>query len=343
MSFALVSKSKEFGNAKGKLGGNHRKVFDSAADAINILREIYATEGFPAAFPTLVAGVGSVDVTATEEVTNNETGETELIYSDSIPPFADWPEEYRTGGVRICVSFLGVRGLETADAGGTTKKADGARAFVVYPLHPTDSIRADDSGEDWLWKVIEKELSHVALRGLRNVAPALGTDAMSLAAKQMPLTVSDYVEESIAEGTDTTAFDALWKEFRKRMAGSPHTAAMVSQLPAKAEVLKSIRSTQYAKEEYAPLENIGAFKWMAESMIGIIEGFRAEALAKGEDYELDSAEMKAWVAGRDTKVFPSPRKIETDLTTVNFEKFMLGAPQLPTPATAAQSATGAAS
>jgi len=339
----LISKSKPFGNAKAKLGGNHRKVFDDSAAAIDLLRQIYATEEFPQDFPTLIAGVGAVDVNATEE-TQDETGATVTVYADSIPPFADWPEEYRTAGIRICVSFLGIRGLDAGtDATGNKKLADGARGFVVYPLHPIDSIRAAEDGEDWLWKIVEKELSHVGVRGLRNVAPALGLDALSNAAKNMPLSVSDYVEESISEGTDTTAFDALWKEFRKRMSGSPHTAAMVPQLPAKAEVLRAIRSAQYARDEYNSLESIGAFRWMAESMIGIIDGFRAAAIEKGEEYALDPAEMKGWVAGRDSKVYPSPRKIETDLTTVDFSKFMATAPQIvPTLPTAAPAETGQA-
>lgn len=351
MTLVLISKSKEFIHAKGKLGGDHRKIFDDIESAVGAVRAIYAGTdevSFPTAFPTVAAGIGLIDVTATETQTDADGNEV-VVYADSIPPLETWPEQYLTAGVRICVSLLGQRGLDSTDAQGKAIKVDGARGLVVFPVHPLDSVRAVETGEAWLWKIVEKETSHVALRGLRNVAPALGTDALALAAKQMPLTVDDYVEESVSEGTDTAAFDSLWKEFRKRMASSQHTAAMVSQLPAKSEVIKAIRSAAYARDEYNNLESIGAFKWMAESMIGIIEGFRAAATEAGQDYELDSSEMKAWVAGRDTKVFPAPRKVESDLSTVNlsaFDAFLGTAPQMPAaPAgsTAGQPATPPAS
>lgn len=299
----ILSKSAAYISARNKLG-DHRKVFESIGDAIAVLKTIYATEGFPAEFPVVAARVGLVDVTG----------------DDSIPPLADWDEAYRADGIKICVTFIGVRGIK--DESG--KDANGARGFALYPLHPLDAIQADDSGIEWLWKVAEKEASHVALRKLRNVPAALGTDALAQAAMEMPVSVSDYVEESTSESLDTTAFDALWKQFRTMLAQSASTAALVTRLPSKAEVLKAIRSKAHAESEYADLEKMGAFTWIATTMVGIIDHMRNDAVTRGEDFEMDSGEIKGWVATRDTKVFASPKKVEADLSTVDFGAFMQG-------------------
>jgi hypothetical protein len=297
----ILSKSAEYANAR-KILGDHRKVFESVADALAALKAIYATEGFPQSFPVVAARLGLVDVTG----------------DDAIPPLADWPEEFRSEGVKVAVTFIGVRGL------GDKKDQNGARGFAVYPLHPLDAIQSDDSGIAWLWKVAEKESSHVALRGLRNVNPAFGSDALHNAAMEMPISVSDYVEESTRESMDTTAFDTLWKQFRKMLSESPATAALVARLPAKAEVLKAIRSKAYAEETYPELESMGSFKWMAGTMAAIIDQMRGAAIESGEDFELDSDEIKGWLATRDTKVFAAPKKIEGDLSTVDFGSFMAG-------------------
>jgi hypothetical protein len=299
----ILSKSPAYIGARTKLG-DHRKVFDSITNAIATLRTIFAAENFPQDFPVVAARVGLVDV----------TGE------DSIPPLAEWPEEYQADGVMICVTFIGVRGLKGEDG----KEANGARGFAIYPLHPLDAIRSDESGDVWLWKVAEKEASHVALRGLRNVPSALGTDALAQAAMEMPITVSDYVEESTREGLDTSAFDAIWKQFRTMLAQSASTAALVAQLPGKGEVLKAIRSKAFALEQYEQLEKMGAFTFIADTMAQIIDSMRETAVAQGEDFEMDSSEIKGWLATRDTKVFVAPKKIVGDLSSVDFGAFMAG-------------------
>lgn len=300
---AILSKSSSYANAR-KVLGDHRKVFESVGDAIAALKAIFASEGFPQAFPVVGARIGLIDV----------TGE------DSIPPLTEWPEEYRRDDVKVAVTFIGVRGLKD-DVG---KDANGAKGFAVYPLHPLDAIQSDETGLDWLWKVAEKEASHVALRQLRNVNPALGTDALAQASMEMPLTVSDYVEESTRESMDTTAFDTLWKQFRKMLFESAATAALAARLPSKAEVLKAIRSKAFAEETYPELESMGSFKWMASTMASIIDQMRAAAIESGEDFDMDSDEIKGWLATRDTKVFAAAKKPEADLSSVDFGAFMVG-------------------
>lgn len=300
----ILTKSAEYIAAR-KILGDHRKVFESVTDAIAALRAIYAVETFPADFPVVGARIGLID----------PTGE------DTIPPVAEWPEEYRTEGVKVCVTFIGVRGIETVENGKKVAN-NGARGFSVYPLHPLDAIQADESGIEWLWKVAEKEASHVALRGLRNVPPALGTDALAQAAMEMPISVSDYVEESTRESMDTSAFDGLWKQFRTMLSQDAGTAALVAALPGKADVLKAIRSKAFALEQYEALEKMGAFTFIANSMAGIIDLMREAAIEKGEDFEHDSNEIKGWVATRDTKVFAAPKRVEGDLSKIDFGSFL---------------------
>jgi hypothetical protein len=302
----LISKAPAYIAARNVLG-DVRKVFDGVEEALTALRSIYATEGFPADFPTVAARVGAVDVSN----------------ADSIPPVSDWPAEYATS--LVAVSFIGVRGLKADPNDPKSKDVNGARGFSIYPLYSIDSIRADESGEKWLWKVTEKEASHVAMRGLRNVAPALGTDALAQAAMAMPLTVSDYVEESESEAMDTTAFDSTWKDFRVMLAQDPATAALVPSLPSKSEVLKCIRSKPYAVEQYDAMESIGTFEFIGNTMAAIIDHMRERAIASGEEYALESTEIRDWLANRATKTFAGPRKPELDVKSVDFASFMKAA------------------
>lgn len=290
--------------AARRLLGDHRKVFDSVQDALSTLRAIYATPEFPAIFPVLGAGIGLIDV----------SGE------DSIPPLTEWPAEYSSPDVKVCVTFIGVRGEK--DSNG--KSSNGAKGFFVYPLHSMASISAAESGDAWLWKIIEKEASHVALRGIRNVAPALGVSAMEQAAKAAPLSVTDYIESSVSEGLDTDAFDAIWKQFRKMLAESPSTAALVTELPGKAEVIKALRSKAFAAAEYERLESMGAFEFIGTSMAGIIDYMREDAISKGTEFEYDSSEIRNWLAKRNEFVFAAPKKAVGDLSTVDFSAFMGG-------------------
>lgn len=298
---AISTKSPEYIAARKVLDG-HRKIFDSVAAAIAALKTIYADPAkFPAAFPIVASRINSlIDVTG----------------DDTIPPLSDWPAEYSAEGVRVCVSFLGVRDLKGEDG----KSYNGATAFVIYPLPSINAIRDDASGESWLWKIVEKEASLVAFRPIREAAK-LGIEQLVAGAAQMPLTVSDYVEESTAE-SEGAAFDGMWNQFRTMLKNNPGTSALVAGLPQKGEVVKSIRSKAYALQEYPTLENMGAFTFIAENMVKVMDMMKAQAVEAGEDFELDSSEITAWVAGRNTKVFTTPVRKEVAADAVDFGSFM---------------------
>lgn len=307
----LTSKSAAYIHARTKLGDGVRKIFDNVGAALVTLTAIYKTpvsaeEGkepvlFPADFPVVAAGVGLIDVSG----------------DGTMPPLSEWPAEYSTPGVQVAIAFIGVRGLKDSDG----KDVNGARGLLVYPLHPLEAIQADESGLKWLLKIAEKESSHVAMRKLRNVPDGLGVEAIAAAAKTAPVSVAEFVEESAGESLDTAAFDKLWKTFRTLLKNNAGTAVLEAMLPQKGEVIKSIRSKAFAAENFAEIENIGGFTFIGTAMAGVIDSTREDAIKKGEEFEYDSQEIRGWLAGRDTFVFPAARKVEGDLTKVDFSAF----------------------
>lgn len=296
--------------------GDHRKVFDSLDLAIAAVRTIYSKtvgEGeskalvVPSDFPVVAAKVGSIDLT--------EDG--------TIPPLSEWPASYTTEGTRVAVSFIGVRGIETTELNekGEPKKANGAKGLAIYPLFNVDAINSSESGGDWLWKIIEKEMSHVAFRGVRNVDRNSTLEELSAAALQMPVNVEDYVEESRREAIDSSAFDDTWANFRKLLKGEPSTTLLVEALPQKQEVVKALRSQAYAKENYGDLEQMGAFVFIGNTMVKVIEMANQEAIEKGEA-TVDAGEIAAWLAKRNEFVFPTQPKKQLAEGQVDFGAFM---------------------
>ncbi len=304
MTQIILATSKAYIAARAVLG-DHRKVYDSVTDAIAAVRSIYAKTDFPADFPVMAARVGLIDV-STEA---------------TIPDVAEWAEgAYLADGIQVAVSFIGVRNLEI-DVNGEKKKANGAKGLVIYPIFGIDNIVANDDGGEWLMKIIEKEMSHVAFRNLRNVPLESTTEELGAAAKGMPASVGDYVEESTREGLDTSAFDSVWNKFRKLLKGEASTTLLVDALPAKQEVIKSLRSKAYAVENYGDLESMGAFTFIGSTMVKVIDMANAAAIEAGED-TVDSGEIAGWMTKRDTFVFPAQVKKPLESGAVDFGAFM---------------------
>lgn len=297
----ISTKSAAYAFAKEKLGGDVRRVFDSVEDAIAILKAIFSdADKFPADFPVVAAGIGSIDV----------SGES------TFPPLTDWPEVYSSDGIKVAVAFIGTRNIP--DPESKNGKINGARGFVIYPLYSIESITLADNGAEWLWKIIEKESSHVAFRKLRNVPDDGGIEMFAAAANEMPLSIEDYLEESRASATDTEAFDSMWSTFKTMLAKEPGTAMLAKALPQKGEVIKSIRYAIYARENYPDLEAMGAFTFIAANMAAILDIERANAADDADAAKLDSSEIRAWVEGRETRVPPASRTSQpVDLSKVD--------------------------
>lgn len=313
MSNVILSTSAAYIAARAVLG-DYRKVFDSLEDALKAVHSIFTkvdSKGqtiFPADFPVLAAKVGLVDFT--------EEG--------VLPDPTQWADGmYLSEGVSIAVSFVGVRGIETGEVNdkGQPKKANGARALVIYPVFGIDAITGNESGGDWLLKIIEKEMSHVAFRPLRTISLDSSIDELAASAINMPGSVGDYVEEAARESTDSSAFDEIWAQFRKMLKAEPSTTLLAEALPSKQEVIKAIRSVAFAKENYAQLEDMGVFKFIGSTMIAVIDSQNVAKIEAGEN-TIDSGEIAGWLAKRDTFVFNTAKKVELKAGDVDFGAFM---------------------
>jgi hypothetical protein len=174
------------------------------------------------------------------------------------------------------------------------------RAIMVYPTPTVEAVQEVDGGPDWLAKIAEKEFSLVSARALRSVEPEMGASALYEAAKRMPVDAATYVEENRRGGIDTSAIDKIWQGFRASI--KSQLPALDATLPRKADVIRCIRSAAAARAEYPDLEQQKIFVFLAETMAKLIDNM--------DDDELDSREIRAMIAGRDTLDLTRPERQE---------------------------------
>lgn len=98
-----------------------------------------------------------------------------------------------------------------------------------------------------------------------------------------------------------------WKEIRKSLAMQESTAALVCVLPAKKEVYRCIRSSQYALENYKTLESIGAFEYVGKLML----------MSDSEIEDLDL--VKHWLATRHERTI---RVKPADMSAADFSALL---------------------
>lgn len=125
------------------------------------------------------------------------------------------------------------------------------KSIVIYPSPKLAAIYEDDKGRDWLEGIIQKELQHVAVRGLR---PKDGEDAnLEEALSKMPLSIADYVTSGREGATGiVTAYNDTWKLIKQTM-GKKSKAFAIANL-SKKELKKSMESASYAAAIYPQLE-----------------------------------------------------------------------------------------
>lgn len=261
---------------KGKAHGldGHRAVFANLAEAVARIGAIRnaladAEKGVPAVadIPVAIAGVG--DANAVES-------------PDQIP-YANGP---------VIVTALGAKG----------PKKTGIRGLVIMPNPTVADFMADDEGAAFLAKVVEKEVAHVGLRQLRNVADE-GLAAIYAAAATAPISVSQFAQESTRVGVDTVGFDKVWVGLRKRIV--EQFPSLAESLPrSKQEVITAIRSASWARTMFPDLESKNLFTGIAALAIKAVDNLT--------DVEADSDEIAGWVAGRDS--YDAPVKERVALT-----------------------------
>lgn len=188
------------------------------------------------------------------------------------------------------------------------KAKEGVKAIVVTPVPSLASLLADDAGTDWVKRIIEKELNHVAVRALREA-----TD-ISTVVDQMPTTREGYISSARGEGGGILeSFNELYKQISAALSAKVPVWAKF-KLP-KVELKLAMQSKGYATEFYPALENRGEGKdslFVAALKLGV-----AGAKKKG----LDSTIFERWLETRDAQAFASQ---DADDETFDFDSMANG-------------------
>lgn len=207
-----------------------------------------------------------------------------------------------------CFAVLSYVGARVESTSG--KKVVGIRSIQVTPMPKLEAFMASEDGLKWLSKIAEKELSHVAFRSFRESATMM---EFQQGVERSPGTVEDFIaEHASSTGIDTKTFDMLWAEFRKSL--KKQKPKLYAALPAKGEVLKSIRSRAYAVAEHSLLESKNIFVGIANMMTAAALGNTAK---DNSPQPLDVTAFESWLAGRDTLVLQKAEQKE--LTEADLE------------------------
>ena len=234
-------------------------------------------------------------VFATQGVSNDDEGN--LVFDPAI----------YTPGMDVMISKLANR-----EKGGKST----IKAVVITAAPSLDSILSavpvNPSVREWLEKIVDKELNHVAVRQLRTAAD------VTTVADQMPTTLEAY----ISSGRESTGgimetFNELFKDL---------IAAFAKRSPAwqkarltKGELKKALESKAYALEYYPTLEDRADKDSLFVMALQL--GINA-AKKKG----LDPAIFDRWLETRDAKAFDIEEEEEEDFDLDDLESEMTAEP-----------------
>lgn len=162
---------------------------------------------------------------------------------------SDFDPEVYTDEMRVAIAKLTTKG--TATTPGEVK------AIVIYPAPKVSAILGISEDElqatpgfEWLNKIAEKELNHIAVQQLRK---AETREELQEAKEAMPLTVADF----LASGRETSSgiletFNATWQLVKKGIASKSKPFALANL--SKKELRKGMESASYAGSIYPKLE-----------------------------------------------------------------------------------------
>lgn len=206
-------------------------------------------------------------------------------------------------GMRAALAYVGARIDDPAKKG---QKITGIKAVVIFPVPTVEAFAESEKGRAWLDKIVEKEAAHVFFRGLRDAATTIDlTNGMT----QGPATVDEYVTEySRSGGLDTDTFDALWTSLRKAMVAKMPPLAKL--LPAKGEVLNSIRSKAFALANFPDLETHPQAGSIFERIgLALIDAAKKNT-TNGNANPLPTDAVESWLAGRDELVIAPKSEVK---------------------------------
>lgn len=184
-------------------------------------------------------------------------------------------DEQIYGGQSVMVSVL-------------KKQGQGVKAIVVAPVPTVDQLLESEAGRQWVEKILNKELNHVAVRHLRDA------EDVTTVIDQMPTTLDAYItSERGAGGGMLESYDELYKLINATLAQK--VTAWAKQRFIKSELRKALESAGYAREYFPQLED---YKGESLFVLALQLGINA-AKRKG----LDPTIFERWLANRDAKAF----------------------------------------
>jgi hypothetical protein len=174
---------------------------------------------------------------------------------------------------------------------GTLRKAkEGVKCIYIAPVPTLAALLADAAGTDWVQRIIHKELSHVAVRALREA------EDISTVVDQMPTTRDAFISSAREGGGGIMeAFNDLYKQISATM-GS-RVAVWAKFKLTKQELKRAFESKGYAEEFYPALQNRGEGK--PSLFVVALELAKLAAGKKG----LDATIFQRWLDTRDSKAF----------------------------------------
>jgi hypothetical protein len=212
-------------------------------------------------------------------------------------------------GAQIMVSKL----KRNENKGGKIK------AIVIAPTFTVETILAAPGGREWLQKIVDIQMNHLAVRPLRNAAD------VGAVVDQMPATLSGYISAGGGTGGGILAtWDALFKDLNDAL--GKKVAAWSRARLIKKDFRKALESRGFAQEYYPALENRGEGKpslFVRALELGIMSA---------KEQGLDPTIFERWMEQRNTAAFTADEAEDED----DFDLGTLAAQMTDKPATDAE-------
>lgn len=157
------------------------------------------------------------------------------------------------------------------------------KAIVVSPVPTLESILSDDEGKLFVQRLLDTQLSHIAMRRLREAE-----DVMAVA-DTIPTTRAAFLNSGRDNAGAMESFDDLWKDVNTFLKGK---VAMWNRYSlTKQQARSALANKAYAESYYGPLEAQGVFGF-------VLALFKTYADKTGKS----PAIFDRWIATRESKV-----------------------------------------
>jgi len=179
----------------------------------------------------------------------------------------------------------------------TLKNKGKVKAIVVAPVPKVDVLLGSDAGKQWVEKILNKELNHVAVRHLRDAE-----DVESFIG-EMPTTIDGYISSDRGSAGIMESFNELYKAVDQALAAK--VTAWAKARFTKGELKKALESKGYALEFYPTIED-----YKGQSLF---EKALDTAIVAAKRKGMDPTIFERWKATRNAKTYDASEDEEDDL------------------------------